>query len=106
MTRCSLALLISIWLLSTVVGLPVQTTAWAFSSKSRSPKSKLLESLTTESSSADKTYGKTVWAPPSKNVAQRKGKVFSIEKPQDLLDFVIEDERLSVGTSTANQYFV
>ena len=44
-----------------------------------------------------KSYGKGVWVPPSKNVAQRKGKVFSIRQPQDLLDFVIEDERLSVG---------
>ena len=38
-----------------------------------------------------------VWMPPSKNVDQRRGKIFSIQKPQDLLDFVIEDERLSVG---------
>ncbi|KAL7521054.1 hypothetical protein ACHAWX_005748 [Stephanocyclus meneghinianus] len=43
-----------------------------------------------------KSYGKGVWVPPSRNVAQRKGKVFSIRQPQDLLDFVIEDERLSV----------
>lgn len=41
-----------------------------------------------------------IWAPPSQNVAQRRGKVFSIQQPQDLLDFVIEDERLSVGKFT------
>ena len=38
-----------------------------------------------------------IWRPPSQNVAQRCGNVFSIQQPQDLLDFVIEDERLSVG---------
>ncbi|KAL9181753.1 hypothetical protein ACHAXT_012096 [Thalassiosira profunda] len=37
-----------------------------------------------------------IWVPPSQNVAQRRGAVFSIRQPQDLLDFVIEDERLSV----------
>mmetsp|Transcript_34629 Transcript_34629/g.74885 ORF Transcript_34629/g.74885 Transcript_34629/m.74885 type:complete len:514 (+) Transcript_34629:40-1581(+) len=37
------------------------------------------------------------WVPPSQNVAQRRhGRIFSIQKPDDLLDFVIEDERLSV----------
>lgn len=36
-----------------------------------------------------------VWMPPSQN----PGKIFSIQQPQDLLDFVIEDERLSVGES-------
>ena len=46
-----------------------------------------------------KSYGKGVWVPPSQNVSQRRGKVFIIQKPQDLLDFVIEDERLSVGQS-------
>jgi len=34
--------------------------------------------------------------PPSHTTAQRRGNVFSIRRPQDLLDFVIEDERLSV----------
>jgi hypothetical protein len=38
---------------------------------------------------------KGVWLPPSQN----PGKIFSIQQPQDLLDFVIEDERLSVGES-------
>ena len=38
-----------------------------------------------------------VWVPPSQNIKQRRGRIFRIEKPQDLLDFVIEDERLSVG---------
>jgi hypothetical protein len=41
-----------------------------------------------------------VWMPPSKNVDQKRGKIFSIQRPQDLLDFVIEDERLSVGESS------
>jgi len=39
---------------------------------------------------------KGVWMPPSQNKAKRKGRVFSIQQPQDLLDFVSEDERLSV----------
>jgi len=41
-----------------------------------------------------------VWMPPSKNADQKRGKIFSIQQPQDLLDFVIEDERLSVGESS------
>ena len=40
---------------------------------------------------------KGVWKPPSQNLEQLRGKIFSIQQPQDLLDFVIEDERLSVG---------
>ena len=36
-----------------------------------------------------------VWMPPSQN----PGMIFSIQQPQDLLDFVIEDERLGVGES-------
>lgn len=43
-----------------------------------------------------------VWMPPSKNLDQRRGKIFSIQQPQDLLDFVIEDERLSVGELSIN----
>jgi len=39
---------------------------------------------------------KGIWTPPSQNAAQRRGSIFSIQQPQDLLDFVIEDERLSV----------
>ncbi|KAL7526099.1 hypothetical protein ACHAXR_001318, partial [Thalassiosira sp. AJA248-18] len=39
---------------------------------------------------------KGVWTPPSQNKSQRRGNVFSIEQPEDLLDFIIEDERLSV----------
>ena len=33
------------------------------------------------------------WKPPSQNT---NGKIFKIQQPQDLLDFVIEDERLSI----------
>jgi len=51
-----------------------------------------------ENSSSPPPKRKGVWAPPSQNVQQqRRGKIFSIREPQDLLDFVIEDERLSVG---------
>lgn len=39
---------------------------------------------------------KGVWAPPSQNVEQRRGNIFSVRQPEDLLDFVVEDERLSV----------
>jgi thiol-disulfide isomerase/thioredoxin len=38
---------------------------------------------------------KEVWKPPSQKTT-RGYKIFSIQQPQDLLDFVIEDERLSV----------
>ncbi|KAL3768223.1 hypothetical protein ACHAWO_006245 [Cyclotella atomus] len=44
----------------------------------------------------EKTFGKGAWKPPSQNKEQQRGKVFSIQQPQDLLDFVVEDERLSV----------
>ena len=37
------------------------------------------------------------WVPPSQSIEQRRGNIFSIRKPEDLLDFVIEDEKLSVG---------
>mmetsp|Transcript_4388 Transcript_4388/g.8446 ORF Transcript_4388/g.8446 Transcript_4388/m.8446 type:complete len:365 (-) Transcript_4388:235-1329(-) len=38
-----------------------------------------------------------VWMPPSQNVKhQRSGNIFTIRHPEDLLDFVIEDDRLSV----------
>ncbi|KAL7544014.1 hypothetical protein ACHAXR_013551 [Thalassiosira sp. AJA248-18] len=37
--------------------------------------------------------------PPSQNTAQRSQKIFSIQQPEDLLNFVVEDERLSVGES-------
>jgi hypothetical protein len=45
----------------------------------------------------ERKYGKGAWKPPSQNKEQQRGKVFSIQQPQDLLDFVVEDERLSVG---------
>ena len=46
---------------------------------------------------AEKSYGKGAWKPPSQNKEQQRGNIFSIQQPQDLLDFVVEDERLSVG---------
>ena len=46
-----------------------------------------------------------VWMPPSQNEEKRRGMVFSIQKPQDLLDFVIEDERLSVGKPLSQTLF-
>lgn len=40
---------------------------------------------------------KGVWRPPSQQQSSISGpKIFSIQQPQDLLDFVIDDERLSV----------
>lgn len=40
---------------------------------------------------------KGIWRPPSQQQSSGSGpKIFSIQQPQDLLDFVIEDERLSV----------
>lgn len=37
------------------------------------------------------------WVPPSQSIEQRRGNIFSIRRPEDLLEFVIEDETLSVG---------
>ena len=39
----------------------------------------------------------SAWVPPSQSMEQRRGNIFSIQKPEDLLEFVIEDEKLSVG---------
>ena len=39
------------------------------------------------------------WAPPSQNASKKKGNVFVIEGGEDLLQFISEDERLSVGES-------
>jgi thiol-disulfide isomerase/thioredoxin len=89
---------------------PTVTSAWSpskidFCGRSVSPSSAQLftSPIETAEPSTDapppKSFGKGVWVPPSQNVAQRKGnKVFAINHPQDLLDFVVEDERLSVGT--------
>lgn len=41
--------------------------------------------------------GAAAWVPPSQNAGQRRGNVFAIRKPEDLLDFVAEDDRLGVG---------
>ena len=38
-----------------------------------------------------------VWMQPSQNKSQLRGNVFSIQQTADLLDFVAEDDRLSVG---------
>jgi len=39
------------------------------------------------------------WVPPSQNIEQSRGGIFSILEPEDLLDFISEDERLCVGKS-------
>jgi thiol-disulfide isomerase/thioredoxin len=50
-----------------------------------------------EAQSNDKKQRKGVWRPPSQQQSSISGpKIFSIQQPQDLLDFVIDDERLSV----------
>ena len=38
----------------------------------------------------------TIWIPPSQQ-QQKRGNIFSITNPEDLLDFIIEDDRLCVG---------
>ena len=43
------------------------------------------------------TKSNPVWVPPSQNVKQRRGNVFAIRNPGDLLDFISEDDRLCVG---------
>jgi hypothetical protein len=40
-----------------------------------------------------------VWVPPSQNTEQHRGNVFSIRRPEDLLDFITEDDRVCVGES-------
>lgn len=65
----------------------------------RSPQLTLLHRLTDGDQFV--TYAKpSIWVPPSQNVKQRRGNMFSIRKPGDLLDFISEDERLCVGGST------
>jgi hypothetical protein len=46
-----------------------------------------------------------VWVPPSQNIDQRRGNIFSIKEPEDLLDFVSEDERLCVGKLLSRIFF-
>ena len=38
-----------------------------------------------------------VWVPPTQNIEQLRGNIFCINNPEDLLDFISEDERLCVG---------
>lgn len=76
----------------------VQTTITSITSQTPS---KSVEIASQGSQKRDKPAQRMgVWMPPSKNVDQKRGKIFSIQRPQDLLDFVIEDERLSVGESS------
>jgi len=70
--------------------------AAAESSPKSSPKAASPQQDTAQTASQKVPLLEGVWVPPSQNVAQRRGKIFSIQQPQDLLDFVIEDERLSV----------
>ena len=41
--------------------------------------------------------GGEIWVPPSQNKAQKRGTIFTIRNEEDLLDFIIEDDRLCVG---------
>ena len=41
--------------------------------------------------------GGEVWVTPSQNKAQKRGTIFTIRNEEDLLDFIIEDDRLCVG---------
>lgn len=63
---------------------------------SASPLQDFSERTTQPATTQNPLDRKGVWMPPSKNAEQRRGLVFSIQQPQDLLDFVVEDERLSV----------
>ena len=38
-----------------------------------------------------------IWVPPTQNVEQLRRNIFCIKNPEDLLDFISEDERLCVG---------
>ena len=38
------------------------------------------------------------WVPPSQSIEQRRGNIFSIHKPEDLLDFVIDCDSIDLST--------
>lgn len=38
-----------------------------------------------------------IWIPPSQQQQKRGNNILSITNPEDLLDFIIEDDRLCVG---------
>jgi hypothetical protein len=68
------------------------SVAWSFSSKtlttstSSTPSARRFETgLLHSQNAAEKSYGKGGWKPPSQNTEQQKGKVFSIQQPQDLV---------------------
>ena len=88
---------------------PTQTSAESVATLAESvppPPQPLAQTISQPAAPArSKSFGKGVWVPPSQNVSQRRGEVFAIQQPQDLLDFVIEDERLSVG-EYCTHYFI
>ncbi|KAL9178562.1 hypothetical protein ACHAXT_001900 [Thalassiosira profunda] len=70
------------------MGLPLLARARAFSANAQR------REVAPKGQAAAPTDG--VWLPPSQNKSQRKGRVFTAEQPEDLLDFIIEDDRLCV----------
>ena len=55
------------------------------------------EGATSTNANDEPSQRKGVWMPPSQTTQQQqRKKIFSIQQPEDLLDFVVEDERLSV----------
>eukprot|EP00986_Skeletonema_menzelii_P017877 scaffold22552_cov74-Skeletonema_menzelii.AAC.1 len=52
--------------------------------------------ITEQSPPQPSTTTKEAWKPPSQTTTPSSSKIFKIQQPQDLLEFVIADERLSV----------
>ena len=46
--------------------------------------------------STSNTQQQKIWIPPSQQ-QQKRGNIYSITNPEDLLDFIIEDDQLCVG---------
>ena len=52
--------------------------------------------ITEQSPPQPSTTTKEAWKPPSQTTTPSRSKIFKIQQPQDLLEFVVADERLSV----------
>jgi hypothetical protein len=59
----------------------------------------LIQQTSSENNEFETGSASKAWVPPSMNTEQRHGNIFSIKNPEDLLDFISEDDRLCVGES-------
>ena len=53
--------------------------------------------MTLHVNAAPDNKSRVVWVPPTQNAHQRRGNIFSVRDPGDLLHFISEEERLCVG---------